>query len=159
MDAGTGRFVAAGRSIHVQSDTASTPLYLREGTLLPMQPGERTTQQSDLSEIELHVILGRGCGEEATLDYVFDDGLTDAHARGERGAVRLRVTRAGDELCVGVEVLQAWKPLRLRVVGYDGAASAEIALPGGTVSQALVADTWRFSGQPLAVARGGVVAI
>jgi hypothetical protein len=125
-----------------------------------MQPGERTTQHNDLSDIELHVILGTGCTAEATLDYVFDDGLSYGHERGERGAVRLRATRAGDALRVRVEVLQAgWKPLRLRVVGYDGVTSAELTLPAGTQAQALTPDTWRFSGRALAVARGDVVTI
>jgi len=160
MDAGSGEFVAAGRSVHVHSDAASTPLYLREGELVPMQPGERTTQLSDLSDIELHVILGAGCDAEATLDYVFDDGLSYAYERGERGAVRLRATRAGDALRVQVQVLQAgFRPLKLRVVGYDGATSATLALPSGTVTQPLAADTWRFSGKPLKVGRGDVVTI
>ena len=160
MDAGTGRFIDAGRSIHAHSDAASTPLYLREGQLLPTQPGERTTQHNDLADIELHAILGAGCTAEATLDYVFDDGLSNAHERGERGIVRLRVTRADDVLRVRVEVLQAgWKPLRLRVVGYDGVTTAEIVLPCGTHSQPMEPDTWRFSGQPLRVARGDIVTL
>jgi len=159
LDAGTGRFVAAGRSVHVRSDAASTPLYVREGQLLPMQPGERTTQSNDLADIELHVILGRGCTGEAVLDYVFDDGLSDAHERGERGVVRLRATRAGDEITLRVETLQAWKPLRLSVVGYDGAARARLVLPSGEQAQALAPDTWTFAGQPLAVGRGASVAL
>ena len=160
MDAGTGRFVAAGRSIQVRSDAASTPLYVREGELLAMQPGERTTQSNDLSDIELHVILGAGGEAEARLDYAYDDGLTYGYERGERGVVRLRATRAGDVLTLRVEVLQAgWKPLRLRVVGYDGATSVALSLPSGDVTQALAPDTWTFSGQPLVIARGAAVTV
>jgi len=159
LDAGTGRFVAAGRSIHVRSDAASTPLFVREGQLVPMQVGERTTQSNDLADIELHVILGRGCADEAVLDYAFDDGLSDAHERGERGVVRFRATRQGDGIALRVETLQAWKPLRVRVVGYDGAATATIVLSSGSQSQALAPDSWKFAGQPLAVARGAAVTI
>jgi alpha-glucosidase len=159
LDACSGRFVAAGRSIHVRSDTTSTPLFVREGQLVTMQPGERTTQSNDLADIELHVILGRGCSDEAVLDYAFDDGLTDAHARGERGVVRLRATRAGDEITLRVEVLQAWKPLRLRVVGHDGARSAVIRSAAGDVAQTLVDEAWAFAGRPLTVARGAAVTI
>jgi hypothetical protein len=160
MDAGSGRFVAAGRSIHVHSDAASTPLYLREGQLVAMQPGERTTQANDLSHIELHVILGAGSDAQAQLDYVFDDGISHGHERGERGVVRLRATRTGDELRVDVEVLQAgWRPLRLSVVGYDGARSAVVSLPSGVQSQPLAPDAWTFSGAPLDIARGPVVTI
>jgi len=160
MDACSGRFVAAGRSIHVRSDAASTPLYVREGQLVPMQPGERTTQSNDLSDIELHVILGAGCGDEAVLDYTYDDGLTDAHERGERGVVRFRATRAGDAITLRVEVLQqGWKPLRVRLVGHDGATSAIVGLPAGDQAQALAPDTWTFSGQPLPVGRGPVFGV
>jgi alpha-glucosidase len=160
MDAGTGRFVEAGRSIQVCSDAASTPLYLREGRLVAMQPGERTTQFNDLSEIELHVILGAGCADEAALDYAFDDGLSYGFERGERGVVRLRATRSGDVITVRVEVLQSgWKPLRLSVVGYDGATSAVVGLPSGDVTQVLVPDTWTFAGRPLSVGRGAAVTI
>jgi alpha-glucosidase (family GH31 glycosyl hydrolase) len=154
LDAGTGRFVAAGRSVHVRSDAASTPLYVREGQLLPMQVGQRTTQCNDLADIELHVILGRGCADAARLDYAFDDGLSDAHERGERGVVRFHATRAGDEIVLRVETLQAWKPLRVSVVGYDGATSSRVTLASGEQAQSLVADRWTFSGQPLAVGRG-----
>jgi alpha-glucosidase len=160
LDAGTGRFVDAGRSIQVRSDAASTPLYLREGQLVPMQPGERTTQSNDLADIELHVILGRGCADEAVLDYAFDDGLSYGHERGERGVVRLRATRTGDAIALRVEVLQSgWKPLRVRVVGYDGATSVVLGLPSGDVPQALAADRWTFAGQPLAVGRGVAVTV
>jgi hypothetical protein len=124
-----------------------------------MQVGERTTQFNDLADIELHVILGRGCAGEAVLDYAYDDGLTDAHQRGERGVLRFRATRAGDEITLRVETLQAWKPLRVQVVGYDGAASARLVLASGEQVQSLAADTWTFSGQPLAVGRGPSFAI
>jgi alpha-glucosidase len=160
LDAGTGRFIAAGRSIQVASDARTTPLFVREGQLVAMQVGERTTQANDLADIELHVILGRGCPDEAVLDYAWDDGLSYGYQRGERGVVRLRVTRAGDELDVRVEPLQAgFRPLRLRVVGYDGAVSATIAWPSATVTQALAAGAWTFSGQALAVGVGAVVEV
>jgi len=159
LDAGSGRFVAAGRSVQARSDAASTPLYAREGQLLPMQPGERTTPSNDLADIELHVILGRGCTDAARLDYTFDDGLSDAHERGERGVVRFHATRVGDEIVLRVETLQAWKPLRVSVVGYDAAASVKLVLASGVQAQALVGDSWTFSGQPLAIGRGSIFAV
>jgi len=157
LDACSGEFVEAGRSIHVRSDAASTPLYVREGQLVPMQPGERTTQSNDLSDIELHVFLGPGCGDEAVLEYAFDDGLTHAHERGERGVVRFRATRSGDAIALRVEVLQSgWKPLRVRLVGHGGASSAVVTRPSGDQAQVLVPDRWTFAGRPLAVGRGPV---
>jgi hypothetical protein len=63
-------------------------------------------------------------------------------------------------ITVGVEVLQAgWKPLRLSVVGYDGATAVVIGLPSGDVTQALAPGAWTFAGKPLPAARGAVVTI
>ncbi len=95
-----------------------------------MQPGERTTQFNDPADIELHLILGAGCADDAVLDYAFDDGPSYCYERGERGVVRLRATRSGDALTLYVQVMQSLAP-----------------------------DTWTFSGKPLAVARGDAVVI
>ena len=46
------------------------------------------------------------------------------------------------------------------MVGYDGATSVRIVgLASGDLVQALAPDAWRFSGKPLAVARGAAVSI
>jgi alpha-glucosidase len=150
MDASSGRFIAAGRSIPVESSIRSTPLFVREGQLVPMQPGERTSHVNDLADIELHIVLGAGCTGEAVLDYTADDGLSYAYQRGECSRCTLRARRDGNVLKLQVDnVHTAWKPLRLRVVGYDGAQSAEISTSAGTVTQNLKPYRWLFSGQQL----------
>jgi alpha-glucosidase len=147
MDACSGRFIAAGRSIQVQSTVRSTPLFVREGQLVPMQPGERTSQSNDLADIELHIVLGAGCADEAVLDYAADDGLSYGYQRGERSRCTLRARRDGSVLKLRVDNVHAtWKPLRLRVIGYDGAQSAEISTSAGTVTQSLKPYRWVFSG-------------
>jgi len=157
MDAGDGRFLQAGRSIQVTSAAHATPLYLREGQILPMQTGERLSQENDLADIELHLILGRGCAQEATLTYAADDGASFGYRRGERSQCRMRARRDGDTLHVDIDEAHTnWKPLRLRVVGYDGAHTAVITTPAGRVTQALTPYRWTFSGEPLAAAIGDV---
>ena len=54
---------------------------------------------------------------------------------------------------------RAWKPLRVSVVGYDAAASVKLVLASGVQAQALVGDSWTFSGQPLAIGRGSIFAV
>ena len=95
MDANTGEFIRAGRSIQVSSNVESTPMYLLEGSLVPMQTGERTSAANDLSDIELHVILGQGSTDVAVLDYVADDGLSYGYQRGERSHYRIEARRSG----------------------------------------------------------------
>lgn len=153
MDANTGQFLAAARIIHVNSSADRTPIYLREGSLLPMQTGVRTRNDSDLSDIELHVILGFGCLDEVTLDYVADDGLTFAYQRGERSVHRLRVRRVGNTLELSANALQTgWRPLTLRVAGYDGADRLLVNVGGALSAFPLVSNTWRMSGGDLPVA-------
>ena len=152
MDVNTGQFLAGGRTIHVSSTPDSTPIYLREGSLLPMQVGVRTSAAAnDLADIELHVILGADSDIGATLDYVADDGLSYGYQRGARSVFRLKARRVGAELALDVEVLQAgWKPLRMRVVGYDGVATLQLRTGGQAVRMPLSPMTWHFSGGELA---------
>ena len=160
MDAGTGVFMAGGQRIPIQSAPDSTPLYLREGHLLPMQVGERISQHNDLCDIELHVILGAGCTDEAVLDYAADDGCSFGYQRGQRSRWRLRARRDGDTVHLHVQTLQSgWRPLRLRLVAYDGARAALIDSPGGLQQQTLHAFPWRCSGVWLQACIGAEVTV
>ena len=103
-----------------------------------------------MSDIELHVILGQGSTDVAVLDYVADDGLSYGYQRGERSHYRIEATRKGDTLTVKVQVLQSgWKPLRLQVVGYDGASNVEMTVNQKTQSLQLAEHPWRMSGGSL----------
>jgi len=158
MDVNTGDFLPGGRNIHVTSNAESTPIYLREGSLVPMQVGVRTSAANDLADIELHVILGAGSADKATLDYVADDGLSYGYQRGVRNVYRLTATRAGDVLTLDVSVVQTgWKPLRLRVVGYDGASSVQLTVGGKGSTLALSPFEWNFSGGTLAAASSTLI--
>ena len=160
MDANTGQFIRAGRSIHVSSNAESTPIYLREGSLVPMQEGVRTSAASDLSEIELHVVLGQGSGDVAMLDYVADDGLSYGYQRGERSHYRFEVRRTGDALSVEVNVLHnGWKPLRLRIVGYDGVTAMSLSRDGASAPLVLQPHPWKLSGGSLQAVMSAAVEI
>ncbi len=158
MDANTGEFMAAGRSIHVTSTSDSTPIYLREGSLLPMQVGVRNSAANDLSDIELHVILGAGSTDEASMDYVADDGLSYGYQRGARSVYQFTARRVGDVLNLQVTVLQSgWKPLRVRVVGYAGAQTLDLRVAEQTQTMALTPMAWNFSGGALAAASSDAI--
>ncbi len=160
MDANTGQFLTAGRITQVISGAESTPIYLREGSLLPMQPGVRTSAVNDLSDIELHVILGAGTQEEATLDYVADDGLSYGYRQGVRSVYRLHVRRDGNTLELTVNAVQnGWKSLRLRVVGYDRADRVVVHADGAASDLPLESGSWRMSGGELLAAFSETVCI
>ena len=93
---------------------------------------ERRTQHNDLADLDLHVVLGEGCAAEAVLHYVADDGASHAYRRGERSECTFQARRLGEPLHLSVSSLrQDWRPLRMRVVGYDGAGALELTTPSG----------------------------
>ncbi len=147
MDGGSGIFLDGGRVITANAGSDSTPMYLREGALIPMQPGERTSQHNDLSRIELHAILGRASRMSAQLDYTSDDGATYAFQRGARNVHRLRMERVENTLHLHITPLQqGWQPLTLQVVGYDGATTLQVHTAQGVSTHALNVAPWRCSG-------------
>ncbi len=147
FDASAGRFVEAGQWVQVESDRASTPLYLREGHIVPMQVGERESQHNDLDAIELHVLLRAGSDANAFLRYRADDGLSFAYREGERSEILVRARREGRCLLVDVEAVRIdWKPIALRIVGYDGADVAHVRTPAGSATHALSTHPWRCAG-------------
>ncbi len=78
----------------------STPLYVRDGSIVPMRPGVPTDHKTSLHDVELHVFLS-GDGQAATPEYVADDGLTFGYRRGERS--RLAVRAEAKEGAVEIE--------------------------------------------------------
>ncbi len=151
LDTVSGQFEVGGRIVQVVSSPQTTPIYLREGSLLPMQPGVREAQHNDLADIELHVVLGAGSTRQASLDYTCDDGLSYAFERGQRSRYGFKATREGDLLTVEVQVLQGgWKPLRLAVVGYDGARRLRLVSAQGELEHTMAPHRWRMTGAELA---------
>ncbi len=117
-----GSLHAGGISETVSAGFAETPLFFREGAILPMLPGVRKNAKSDLSLVELHVILFRDSKGEFRSTYAFDDGASYGYRRGERTQARFlaRVEEGGRVLHLFVENLaEAYRPLAFRVAAYD----------------------------------------
>jgi len=85
FDARNGAWHRGGRAVVVRAAEGETPLYVRAGSLIPMQVGERTRNDNDLRDIELHVFCRPGV--KASLDYCFDDGHSVGYARGEQSRI------------------------------------------------------------------------
>lgn len=152
FDAANGEFIEAGRSITVSSNPASTPMYLREGSLIPMQVGCRTHQRNDLATIELHAILGEGFAGNAVLDYSADDGISYGFERGERSTYLIRAIRQGKTLHVDITPQQTgYRPLTISIVAYDGIDAISLTTPSGETPLAVNRSQWTMAGNPLAI--------
>lgn len=79
FDATHGGFVAGGRRILARDAPETTPLFVRDGSVVPMQSGERESNHNDLFTLELHLFVRRGRVEYA---YEADDGISYAYTRG-----------------------------------------------------------------------------
>ncbi|MFO1261964.1 MAG: glycoside hydrolase family 31 protein [Rhodoferax sp.] len=151
LEAATGRFVAGGRMVHASSSAQATPIYLREGSLIPMQAGWPQKPGVDLAHIELHAILGPDCAGVAVLDYVADDGITLAYQRGVRSHWQFEAHRNAATLVVTVRTMaRGHQPLQLRVVGYGGIQTVRLVVDGAAATDyPAVAAPWTLSGAEL----------
>jgi alpha-glucosidase len=87
--ADTGRWIQGGRRLRIRRQAASSPVFLREGSLVAFQPGERTSNRSDLKRIGLLGCLSPKFSGCARLDYRADDGLSFDYRRGRRTRVAI----------------------------------------------------------------------
>ncbi|MBD3421829.1 MAG: hypothetical protein GF398_17075 [Chitinivibrionales bacterium] len=95
-----GKWLEGGRNITVKKHDASTPLYVRDGSIIPLQKGVRRDNRNDLNDIELLVAVSPRFRKKAHYTYVVDDGESfeyrsgvgteyDFTARNVRGEVRV----------------------------------------------------------------------
>lgn len=88
FDAAEGKWRKPGVR-RVRRDAFSTPLFIRESSIIPMQPGERESHFSDLSIVEFHVF--QAANGVTQYEYSFDDGETFAYKRGTRSRCNIRI--------------------------------------------------------------------
>ncbi len=113
-----------------------TPIYIRENSIIPCLPGERTTNEKPLNDVEFHVFVRKGTAEVV---YRYDDGETLGYERGEQSAVRIRATLRGDKLSLETEMLES---------GY-GSLSAQFVVYGEI-------SRLELNGQPLRKSKSAV---
>ena len=105
LRADTGRWVAGGRRLVVRRQRDTTPLFFRDGSLVPFQPGERTTNRKDLKTIGLLCCLSPGFSGTARLRYRADDGISFAYRRGARTSLEIAARIDGRHLDLTVDTL------------------------------------------------------
>jgi alpha-glucosidase len=115
FDARTGEWTKAGKTT-VEKTYESSPLYFRDGAIVPTLPGERTTNEKDLRQVEFHVFCR---AERGDYRYRFDDGETLDYQRGKRSEVRVRAEAKGRALHLSVEVCEeGFGPVDATFVAY-----------------------------------------
>jgi alpha-glucosidase len=139
-------WVEGGRSVTAAAHWLSTPLYVRDGSIVPMAAGEVEGGNTfDGRAVEFHVFVSRACADSAQTEYVFDDGLTYAYQEGKRS--RLRVTAkvsAGRDLAIETALVdKGYGPCTAATfVLYD--RFRRVTLNGKPVK--IRKTTWQFAG-------------
>lgn len=118
------RWLRGGREITAVESVRSTPLFLREGSIIPMQPGHREDNRNALNEVEIHLFVSETYEGICTYLYRWDDGETLSYREGSRGSILFTVTRDRKNVIVDAKVLSKGAgtcTVRFFVYGYFGA--------------------------------------
>jgi alpha-glucosidase len=103
----------------VQPESASLPVFVRAGSILPMEPLVQSTSEVPDGPLTLRVYAGNACGG----DLYLDDGRSYAFERGDslRMHFSCKVTPDGLELSIGAHqgpYAAWWKQIRVEVFGW-----------------------------------------
>ena len=157
-DAATGKWLAGGRTINVKDAPESTPLFVRGGTIIPMQPGEREDHENDLSQVELHCFLEPDT--EAGARYRWDAGDGYAYKQGQRSGYVIKARSRDGVLEVDLSDVQANAGTgTVRIVAYGGEKKLRLRVSGVLKEIALKPTTWTIAGVPVKVGSAGPVKV
>lgn len=116
FDTRTGEWTKPGTHSTVVKRT-ETPLYLREGTILPLQPEEPTTNDVDLRRPLVLIAVPEGYRGTSRSTYVADDGLTFDYQQGQRSEIQITIKGNGRTLQIEwVQTADGFGPIEPRFV-------------------------------------------
>ncbi|MBD3315973.1 MAG: hypothetical protein GF344_09315 [Chitinivibrionales bacterium] len=112
-----GEWLEGGRVMMVAKGDFTTPLFIREGAIIPMQRGTRTNNRNDFSRIELLLCLSKAHRGIARYRYVYDDGISLDYQNGEESEYTIEACVRKGVLCVTIQTQRLghlpvrWTPL------------------------------------------------
>jgi len=97
------RWLDGGQSLDVEVSAADTPVYIRDGSILPLARLDPSSQAFDPAQVDFHIFLAGDGKISAT--YTFDDGISFDYLEGKRSEIRITAIRSGASLDISVESL------------------------------------------------------
>ncbi|MFP4348999.1 MAG: glycoside hydrolase family 31 protein [Desulfococcaceae bacterium] len=135
----TGRWSEGDRKTTANRAPGSTPLFFREGGLIPFQPGETTDNRHDLNRIGLFCCISPSFRGETRYLYRTDDGISFDYRRGGRTAVEIIARVEEEDLLLSVDYRNdGYGPVFITPFTVDRFSS--VILEGDGSSQRLQAE-------------------
>lgn len=97
-DISAGRWISGNRKITIRASALETPLYIRNGAILPLARLAPEDAAFRGEQADFHLFLS-GNGKASTR-YVFDDGTTFAYQKGKRSEVEISAERKGSKVFI-----------------------------------------------------------
>jgi hypothetical protein len=99
-----GKWQNGGAKIKVKAAAATTPLYIPDGTILPLARVGPEENAFHSHKIDFHIFLSGPA--KASTRYVFDDGATFAYQKGGYSEVEITARRKGPTLEIKLATLR-----------------------------------------------------
>lgn len=104
FDARTGQWLRPG-TVEVKKSKEETPLYIREGSILPMQPGTPTTAFKEMHKVNFHIFVSDMWTGSSSTTYKVDDGISYDYQKGVRSAVEITAVSVNGHLSIDLTEL------------------------------------------------------
>ncbi|WP_346853927.1 TIM-barrel domain-containing protein [uncultured Draconibacterium sp.] len=93
----TGKFIAGGQKLNVEAPYERMPLFVREGSVLPVGPEIEYTAQKTDAPIDLFVYTGK----DGSFELYEDEGTNYDYEKGEFSVIAISWNEADGELTIG----------------------------------------------------------
>ncbi len=126
--ADAGEWIDGGQRITAKRRAETTPLFFREGSLIPFQPGEIKDNRKDLHRIGLLCCVSPEFVGEARYRYRADDGLSFGYREGGRTIVDVAARVKEEALCVSVKrIAESYGPVSMTIFSLN--RYSEVIMP------------------------------
>jgi alpha-glucosidase len=121
------------------------PVYVREGSILPMQPLVQSTEETPVGDLTLRVYPGTDCRGSLYLD----DGNTFAYKRGESLRMNFSCQKTSDGISVHIGKHEGsyrpwWNEIRVELLGWN-TSTAQVKTQNGSATSPSQIDSSRHT--------------
>lgn len=103
-DAAAGEWLEPGAHQATRRPSA-TPLYMRDGAILPMRAGTPKDNRTNLREVVFHIFASPSLAGGSRIVYQADDGISFGYQKGERSAIEVVLEAENGKLAVTTKQL------------------------------------------------------